>query len=129
LQSMNLKKLHEAFIEKANRPMDFGGLPVTPKEAETPVMAVERWRSVSGELVKRYTFRREGDRDMFVHALLEYEREVRHNAVITITADAVSLNVSTEGVDHPTELDKEYSRFADLTFRDVVYSPDHGHQG
>ena len=53
------------YVEKANRPMDFGALPVEPKEAEVPLMATERWRQVENSLVKKFQFRREGDRDKF----------------------------------------------------------------
>lgn len=126
---MNLRKLHEAFIEKANRPMTFGALPVEPKEAEAPVLAVERWREVDGALTKRYMFRREGDRDRFLMGLLDYEREVQHNATIVVQADTITLRVHTHDVDRVTELDKEYARHADLLFRDVVYDPGHGTEG
>lgn len=126
---MSLKKLHEEFIEKANRPMSFGALPIEPKEAEVPVIAVERWREVEGALVKRYQFRRPGDRDRFVMALLEYEHEVQHNARLVIEGDQVALRLVTHDVDRVTELDKEYARFADATFKDVVYSPQYGTEG
>lgn len=126
---MSLKKLHEAFIEKANRPMSFGALPIEPKEAEAPLMAVERWREVDHTLVKKYQFRRDGDRDLFLVSLLEYEREVKHNATIVIEGDTVSLRLTTHDVDRVTELDKEYARFADASFRDVVYCPQHGTEG
>lgn len=124
---MNLKKLHEAFIEKANRPMTFGALPVEPKEAETPVLAVERWREVDGTLVKKYMFRREGDRDRFLMGLLDYEREVKHNATIVVRADTVTLRVVTHDVDRVTELDREYASYCDLLYRDITYAPNNDH--
>lgn len=125
---MSLKALHREFIEKANRPMSFGALPIDPKEAEAPLMAVDRWREHENTLLKTYQFRREGDRDKFLMGLLEYEREVGHNALIVIQADKVALKLSTHDVDRITELDKEYARFADVLFKDVVYCPDYGHQ-
>jgi pterin-4a-carbinolamine dehydratase len=126
---MSLKQLHREFIEKANRPMTFGALPVEPREAEAPVLAVERWRQVDGALTKRYMFRRDGDRDRFLMGLLDYEREVRHNATIVIESDTVTLRVVTHDVDRVTELDREYARFADVLFKDVVYSPGEGLPG
>lgn len=123
---MNLKKLHEAFIEKANRPMTFGALPIEPIEADVPIMATNRWKKVSNSIVKSYQFRRSGDKDKFVIGLLDYEREVGHNAVIVIEADKVSLKLTTHDVDQVTELDKEYASFADVMFRDVVYDPGYG---
>lgn len=123
---MNLKLLHEQFIEQANRPMTFGALPVSPKDAEAPVIAVDRWKIVDGVLTKPYKFRRIEDRDSFVMALLSYEREVQHNAIITIDHDSVGLRLVTKDVDRVTELDKEYARYADVLFRDLVYSLGHG---
>lgn len=123
---MNLKKLHEAFIEKANRPMSFGALPIEAKEVEAPLMAVNRWREVDNTLVKTYQFRRDGDRDLFVIGLLNHEKQVGHNAVITIVSDKVSLRLTTHDVDRITELDKEYASYCDVLYRDVVYDPGHG---
>lgn len=127
---MNLKQLHREFIEKANRPMTFGKLPVDPKEVETPVLAVERWRIVEGALVKEYRFRRMEDRDGFVMTMLSYEHEVQHHAVIVIDGDRVNLRLVTRDVDRVTELDKEYAKYADVTFRELVYSSSqYGNQG
>ena len=121
-----LKQLHREFIEKANRPMTFGALPVEPKEAEAPLFPVERWREVDHVLVKTYQFRRDGDRDRFLMGLLEYERQVQHNATLVVQADRVGLRLTTHDIDRVTELDKEYARFADVLFKDVVYDPEHG---
>lgn len=123
---MNLKKLHEEFIERANRPMTFGALPVEPVEAEAPIIAVDRWREHDGMLIKTYQFRREGDRDSFLFGLIDYEKQVQHNATIVVQADKVGLRLKTHDVDRVTELDKEYARFADVLFKDVVYSPGYG---
>jgi len=122
---MNFKQLHEQFIEKANRPMTFGSLPVQPKEAEAPIMVAERWKSIDGVLYKTYKFRRQADRNNFVVSLLSYEQSVEHNADITIEHDQVSLKLQTKDVKRVTEIDKEYARYADLLFRDLVYSPVH----
>jgi len=122
-----LKKLHEQFIEKANRPMTFGKLPIVPKPADVPVVATERWRKVENSLVKKYQFRRPGDRERFLLGLLDYERKVNHNATIVVQADSVQVKVFTHDVDVVTELDKEYAAFADLLFKDVVYAPDNSH--
>jgi pterin-4a-carbinolamine dehydratase len=117
-----LQILHEQFIEKANRPMRFGALPVTPKEAEAPVFAVDRWKEADGALYKTYRFRRMPDRDHFVVELLAYEMNVQHHADIRINHDEVSLKLQTKDISKVTELDKEYARFADITFKELVYS-------
>jgi len=122
---MNLKKLHEQFIEKANRPMTFGTLPIQPKEAEAPIFASDRWKSVDGALYKTYKFRRHVDRNNFIISLLSYESSVEHNADINIEHDQVSLKLQTKDLNRVTEIDKEYARYADLLFKDLVYSPTH----
>jgi pterin-4a-carbinolamine dehydratase len=106
--------------------MTFGTLPVQAKEAEAPVIAVERWHDVDGTLMKTYHFRRDGDRDLFVNGLFEHENEVKHNALIIIQGDKVALRLKTHNIDRVTELDREYARFADSLFKDVVYSPSYG---
>lgn len=119
---MSLKLLHESFIAKANRPMQFGKLPVDPKEAEVPVLAVDRWRRSNGALTKTYSFRRTGDRERFINSLLDYELDVQHNAVMTVDGPNVSLRLTTHDINDVTELDKEYAAFADVSFKDIVYS-------
>jgi pterin-4a-carbinolamine dehydratase len=102
--------------------MEFGNPPVVPKETQLPVLPVERWRDVGGWLVKTYVFHRPNDRVRFVNDLLNYEQAQQHNAIITIFSNEVGLRLRTEGVERPTDLDKEYARFADVLFRDVVFS-------
>ena len=119
-----LQQLHEEFIAQANRPMSFGALPVEPREREAPVVAMERWREAGGALHKTYKFRQINNRVAFVMGLLAYEEGVEHHAVITIDHDEVSLKVTTKDIDRVTELDKEYARYADVLFRDLVQRPD-----
>lgn len=123
---MRLQDLHEQFIEKANRPMEFGSLPIEPREPEVPVIAVDRWKDVDGALYKTYRFRRMTDRNDFVMQLLAYETSVEHNAEIRIDHDSVDLKLQTKDLGKPTELDKEYARYADVLFKGLVYSPLHG---
>ena len=125
---MNLKKLHEEFIAQANRKMTFGALPVTVSKSETPVIPANRWKTVDGTLYKTYSFRRDGDRDKFVLALFGYENDVKHNAVIVINGNDVSLELTTHDVNRVTELDREYASYCDVVYKEVVYSPDHDKQ-
>lgn len=125
----NLQQLHEQFIEKANRPMDFGALPITPQEPDVPIFPVERWREVDGAIYKTYKFRRPGDRTSFVMGLMAYEEQVNHNADIHIDHDTVSLKLHTKDLEKVTNIDKEYARYADILFRDLVYSCSHGNEG
>ena len=126
---MKLQQLHEQFIAQAERPMRFGALPVSPKEAEAPVLAVERWIDADGALCKTYRFRRMSDRAQFVIALLAYEDQTQHNAIIRIDHDNVHLRVQTHDLGKVSELDREYARYADVLFRELVYSSTHGAEG
>jgi pterin-4a-carbinolamine dehydratase len=118
-----LTDLHEVFIEKAQRPMSFGGLPIRARHPETPVVPMDRWREHEGALYKTYRFRETEHRDAFVLTLLGYERETHHNALIRIDEAEVSLRLQTKTTEKVTELDKEYARYADVVFKDLVSRP------
>lgn len=118
-----LTLLHESFIEKANRPMTFGALPVRARVPEAPIVPMDRWREADGALYKTYRFREPEWRDQFIVALLNYERDVQHNAQIRIDEDEVSLRIQTKTAERVTELDKEYARFADCVFKDLSSRP------
>lgn len=121
---MKLTDLHESFIKEAEKPMAFGNLPVVPKPAEAPLIAVSKWETLDGQLVKTYSFRRPDDREVFVMELFAYEKQVGHNATMTVTADKVNLRLFTHDTDMVSELDKEYARYADQVYRDVSYAPE-----
>lgn len=124
-----LQSLHEAFIEKANRPMTFGRLPVRPRQPAAPVIAMDRWQELEGSLYKTYRFRRTEDRADFIVQLLAYEASVHHNAQIKIDEGEVAVKLTTKDLDRVTERDKEYARYADVLFRGLVYSQRHGAEG
>lgn len=118
-----LMLLHEDFIKQAKRPM-FGGLPITPKMSEVPVFPMERWQDVDGTIIKRYQFRRPADRDRFILTLLQYEADVQHHADLHVKEGSVQVSLFTKDLDKVTEIDREYATFSDMTYRDIVYSPD-----
>jgi len=126
---MRLQQLHERFIEKAQRPMDFGRLPVRTREPEPPVIAIDRWRELEGALYKTYRFRRDEDRADFIVQLLAYESGAHHYAQIKVDEGEVELKLTTKDIDRVTERDKEYARYADVLFRGLVYSHRDGDEG
>lgn len=101
--------------------MMFDGLPVVPKRAEAPIIAVERWRSVDGSLVKKYVFGRDGDRDRFIQGILRYERTSQHPATVTFDGNEVIVSLTTRNIERVTEIDEEYASFCDALFKDVSY--------
>jgi len=126
---MKLVDLHDEFIKNAERPMDFGRLPVSPRRAEAPVVAVDRWDDRDGRLVKAFRFRRPDDRATFVAELFAYEKEAGHHATMEIDEDSVTLRLFTRDTGKASELDREYARFADQLYRDVSYAPETGYTG
>ena len=123
---MKLTQLHEEFIDAAHRPMLFGQLPVNARHPEIPLVAVERWRKEGHPkaLVKKFTFRRSTDRNLFVVVMMEYEEHVQHHARLTLDEGTVEVKVCTKDIDQITEMDKEYSTYCDAVFKDLVNAPD-----
>lgn len=121
---MKLQSLHEEFIDKARRPMTFGRIPIKPVEGDIAIVATEKWKKVESptRLRKTYRFRTQQQRNRFVSELFEYEEETKHNATITVEEGQVTLDVRTKDLDQVTEIDKEYAKFADILFKDVVYN-------
>jgi len=105
--------------------MSFGGLPVIPQATDVPLIAVNKWSKKDGSLQKTYTFRLQEQRNDFVKQLLDHEAEVGHHASIHVTEEAVTLNLQTKDIGEVTELDKEYAKWADELYKDVVYSRSH----
>lgn len=120
---MKLTDICESFLSRSDNPTLPGKLPVVPKQADTPIIPIERWRLHEGTLHKTYSFRRAEDRERFILALLSYERQVEHHAEMHITEDTISLSLTTRDLGKPTELDREYARYSDIAFKDIVYAP------
>ena len=119
-----LQSLHEEFIDAARRPMSFGRLPIKPLEGDVAIIAVDKWVTTKNpvSLRKTFKFRSLDLRNKFVKKLLQYEVETQHNAVLTVEESAVMINLHTKDIDQITELDKEYAKFADIIYKDIVYN-------
>ena len=120
-----LRQLHEEFLDKARRPMDFGRLPVLPRGRDVPLIPSSKWSKKDNSLVKTYDFRFKEQRNDFIRQILIHEENVGHNAVITVKLDSVTLLLQTEDIQQVTELDKEYAKAADEVYKDIVYSLSH----
>jgi len=121
---IRLKTLHESFIDKARRPMAFGRLPILPLASGAAIIPVERWIIVDSpkRLHKSYKFISNDLRNMLIKDIFEYEKKVGHHAKITIEEYKITLDVYTKDIEQITELDKEYARFCDVLFKDIVYN-------
>lgn len=120
-----LQKLHEEFIDVARRPMSFNKLPIKPIEGDIAIVPVNKWSITKDPASMRKTFKFFSTdlRNRFVKKLLQYELETQHNAILTIEEGSVMINVYTKDVDMVTELDKDYAKFADILYKDIVYNP------
>ena len=125
-----LKQLHEEFISNANRPMSFDKLPIAPVPASVPIVAVEKWMVQPGtkQLTKNYRFRMTPQRNDFVQGLLDYESNVQHHAVIVVEEESVKVSLITKDIDQVTSIDKEYAKFCDVLYRDIVYNQEYDEQ-
>ena len=122
---MRLTQLHEQFLDSARRPMSFGRLPVMPKDAEVPLIPVNKWTKSDGSLKKSYTFRLGSQRNDFLRQLLDHEEEVGHHTRLYVEEGKVTVTLQTADIEQVTELDKEFSKWLDELFREVVYSTQH----
>jgi pterin-4a-carbinolamine dehydratase len=105
--------------------MTFGKLPIKPVEGDVAIIPVEKWEKLKSptRLRKSFKFFSQDARNRFVKKLFEYESDTQHNATITVDEGQVTLDIRTRDLDQITELDKEYAKFADLLFKDIVYNP------
>lgn len=115
-------RLHEEFIDRARKPMDFGNLPVKPVAPDVPVIVSSKWANRDKKLSKVFRFRNLNERNLFVKLLLDHEQEVQHNANIVIDEDYVDVCIWTRDINSITELDKEYAKHADSLYKEVMFS-------
>ena len=119
-----LAELNETFINKAREPFVKGILPVQPKEGFLPVIAMNTWKKSENYYIKKFEFRVQSHRNDFIKQLLEYEDEVGHNAKMIIDEGTALLMLQTKTLERVTEIDKEYSKYADAVYKDVVLIPE-----
>lgn len=119
----NLMELHKEFIDAARMPGRLANrLPVNVGDREVPVIPSSRWRVHEGTLIKTFSFRRQEDRRLFVRAFLDHEDNVGHHSVMFINNNNIEIRLTTHDLGKVTELDKEMAAFADVLYKDIVYS-------
>jgi pterin-4a-carbinolamine dehydratase len=125
-----LSHLHEEFIHQAQRPMSFDKLPVIPKVGDVPIVTSERWHvdPATKQLIKTYRFRLISQRNDFIKEILTYEDKIKHCGVIVINNDCICISLITKNINVVTAIDKEYAKFCDILYKDIVYNQDHVRQ-
>lgn len=124
---MSLKKLHEEFIRNSN--VELPGvhrLPIKAVKSDTPLIPQNRWEVVKDStghayMSKTFEFLSIHDRNMFIRDMLTYEEEFEHCSSMTTTDNSVTLVITTKSIGI-TEIDKDYARYADETFKDVTFN-------
>lgn len=120
---MKLIDIHKNFIKTSSRSIVENFLPIKAvKPAEIPVFAIEKWKNENGLLVKKFIFENLDDRNRFLNSILNYEMNNGHHANIVIEKNSVILRLITKDVGKITELDKEYSSYADTIRKDIAYN-------
>jgi pterin-4a-carbinolamine dehydratase len=119
---MKLAKLHESFIRNSHSTLLRNQLPIRAKDIETPIIPVEKWE-IKGDpkyLTKLFRFQNLNERNEFLRILFAYESDTNHGSSLFVRDEIVKISLRTKGIDEITSLDKEYAKFADETFKDVV---------
>lgn len=119
---MKLSKLHENFIKESQTSFLRNNLPVRVGDIETPVVPIEKWE-IKGDpkyLTKIFRFQNLNERNEFLKIIFDYEAETNHGSSLLIRDEVVKISLRTKGIDEITSLDREYAKFADESFKDVV---------
>lgn len=123
---MKLVDIHKNYIKESTRSIVDGSLPIKAKIPVTPIMAIEKWRSTDdGSIIKKFIFESYDDRNRFLLSLLNYELEKGHHAKMLVEELTVTIKLITKDLNKLTELDKAYSKYADVIRKDIAYNAVH----
>lgn len=100
---------------------------IAKEPIQVPIFVNHKWETVGSpkSLYKEFLFQNKETRARFVANVMTYEISIGHFAAMTIVENSVTLTVKTHKIDVVTELDREYARYVDLIFKDIVYTPIH----
>ena len=110
--------LTEDLVQQASSTTVKPAVPIKPAE-QLPVKPIAAWTAADGALKKTFKFKDSDTRTSFLYQLLSYEQEKGHNAELVVRAKSVAVVVSTHELKSITELDREYTRAADVIYREV----------
>ena len=89
-----------------------------PIHAERPTWIVA---SNPERLLRKFGFDDPRQKKAFLVALLDYQEEIKHHALVIVDSAGVEVETYTHNVDAVTELDKELAKFCDELYEDVKY--------
>lgn len=81
----------------------------------------DKWSVIDNpkRLTRDFTFYDFLEMKNFLNELMEYQEDIQHHAKIIVDHRTVTIEVNTKDLEEITEIDKEYSEFVDMIFRDV----------
>jgi pterin-4a-carbinolamine dehydratase len=99
---------------------------VRVEKRELPITADYKWKVIeidsTKSLEKTFVFSDLQKRSYFVKEILEREAEINHFAQIEIFQSSVKVILQTKTINVITELDKEYAKFIDGVYKDLITS-------
>ena len=116
------RQLHQEFLKHVRQPDVPGCVPIKVRPTDTPVIPMDRWELLNGgtELTKQFRFKSPPQRNEFVTEIFAYEAGTNHYGTLAITEEVVTVGIVTKGIGQTTELDREYARFCDVLYKDIV---------
>jgi len=127
VKKMSLKKLHEAYFDRTFKSSKYA-LPVVPKEVDVPIIPSSKWVIKDSFLLKKFAFLSTEKRNIFIRELLDYESQINHHASLLVEEEFVEVKLITKNINQVTSVDKEYAKFADVLFKDLMYNQTHEQQ-
>jgi len=121
----DLELLKESFFKSTTLKLS-GPVPIDGSRVvdTTPIMPSGHWKKVDGGISKVFKFPSYKEFRIFISQVLEYEESIQHSAHITMKDLTVKFFLITSDVNVVTGIDKEYARFIDSAYKDIIQSPE-----
>lgn len=118
----NYKQIMREFVDNNYEPIK------TTKNIESIIKPTKRtilvpqnkWLEKDNGIEKVFYFFDTKRRNRFLNFIFKYEEENKHHADILIKENYIKIRLKTKDINQVTELDKEFAKFADDSFIDVI---------
>jgi pterin-4a-carbinolamine dehydratase len=124
-----IKNLMYEFMVNNSEPLKSGNLQrqihpdhvVINPTKKVPLLPNNRWiDNEDKSIYKRFDFKDTIKRNTFLMRLFEYEEKTNHHGKILIDENFVEITLVTKNINMATEIDKEYAKYADSVYKDVI---------
>lgn len=103
-----------------NSRFNYENLPIEPKQSIWEIMS-DNYKTF---LFKTFIFEHYNHLEYFVEQILKYGNKIKHYPEIYITENHLSLTLYTKNLNDVTEIDIEFSKFANEIFNEINYVVD-----